>query len=82
MLVASLIDAGSNGAKDDLMRLDIAVLPFELFADRVWELRHNMTSYDASYVALAEELRLPFATLDRRLTRSKAADCEFLTPPR
>jgi predicted nucleic acid-binding protein len=72
----------ANGARDDLMQLDIVLFPFEPFADRIWELRHDMTSYDAWYVALAEGLRLPLATLDERLSRSTGAVCDFLTPGR
>ncbi len=34
---------------------------------RVWELRDNLTAYDASYVALAELLDAPLVTRDRRL---------------
>lgn len=36
-------------------------------ADRVWQLRHNATAYDAAYVALAEHLNLPVVTAERRL---------------
>lgn len=72
----------ANGAKQDLLQLDIVLFPFEPFADRIWELRHNMTSYDAWYVALAEGLRLPLATLDDRLSRSSVGACDFLTPGR
>lgn len=36
---------------------------------RIWELRHNMTPYDASYVALAERLGVPLLTRDLRLSR-------------
>jgi predicted nucleic acid-binding protein len=72
----------ANGARDDLMQLDIVLFPFEPFADRIWELRHNLTSYDAWYVALAEGLRLPLATLDERLSRSNVGVCDFLTPGR
>ena len=70
----------ANGAQDDLMQLDIDVFSFEPFADRIWELRHNVTSYDAWYVAIAEALRLPLATLDEPLSRSNGVACEFLTP--
>jgi predicted nucleic acid-binding protein len=53
-------------AQRDLMRLAIDLLPFEPFAERVWELRRNVTSHDAWYVAIAEAFDLPLATLDRR----------------
>ncbi len=69
----------ANAAHDDLMRLAIELFPFEPFADRVWELRHNVTSYDAWYVALAETLDLPLATLDGPLLRSTGVACQFLT---
>ena len=36
-------------------------------APRVWALRHNLTAYDATYVALAEELGLRLITFDRRI---------------
>jgi predicted nucleic acid-binding protein len=70
----------ANGAQEDLMQLDIDLFSFEPFADRVWELRHNVTSYDAWYVALAEALKLPLATLDETLSKSNGVACEFLTP--
>ena len=62
------------------MQLDIDLFPFEPFADRIWELRHNVTSYDAWYVALAEALKLPLATLDEPLSKSNGVTCKFLTP--
>jgi predicted nucleic acid-binding protein len=70
----------ANGAQDDLMQLNIDSFSFEPFADRIWELRHNVTSYDAWYVALAEALKLPLATLDEALSKSNGVACEFLTP--
>jgi predicted nucleic acid-binding protein len=70
----------ANAARSDLMQLDIDFFPFEPFADRIWELRHNVTSYDAWYVALAEALKLPLATLDEPLAKSNGVRCEFLRP--
>jgi predicted nucleic acid-binding protein len=70
----------ANGAQEDLMQLDMDLFSFEPFADRIWELRHNVTSYDAWYVALAEALKLPLATLDETLSKSNGIACEFLTP--
>jgi predicted nucleic acid-binding protein len=70
----------ANAAQADLMQLDVEVFPFEPFADRIWELRHNVTSYDGWYVAIAEALKLPLATLDVPLSRSNGVTCKFLTP--
>ncbi len=70
----------ATSAHQDLLRLDIDLAPFEPFADRIWELRSNLTSYDAWYVAVAEAIDLPLATLDRRLARASGPVCRFLTP--
>src|SRR5262245_9698099 len=72
----------ANAALDDLVQLNLEVFSYQPFAERIWELRHTVTSYDAWYVALAEALRLPFATLDRRLSRAKGPTCDFLMPHR
>lgn len=45
---------------------------------RIWELRHTVTAYDASYVALAEWLDLPLATSDQRLTRAPGITCKVM----
>ena len=37
---------------------------------RIWDLRRNLTAYDAAYVALAERLECPLVTRDARLARS------------
>lgn len=62
------------------MQLEIQLFSFEPFADRVWELRHHVTSYNAWYVAVAEALALPLATLDERLCKAKGPKCGFLRP--
>jgi len=70
----------ANAAYDDLMQLQVELYPFDPFADRVWELRHTITSYDAWYVAVAEALGLPLATLDKRLARANGPACTLVTP--
>ena len=67
-------------AHRDHMNLDIEVFGFSPVADRVWELRHTLTSYDAWYVAVAEALDLPLATLDARVARASGPECAFLSP--
>jgi predicted nucleic acid-binding protein len=79
-LAKQLTTAEANAAHDDLMQLHMELFPFDPFADRIWELRHTVTSYDAWYVAVAEVLGLPLATLDGRLPRAKGVTCKFLTP--
>ena len=64
----------------DLLRLDLELWPYEPFAERIWELRANLSSYDAWYVAVAELLGSPLATLDRKLARAAGPECEFLLP--
>ena len=71
----------ATGALRDLVRLDIELFPFTPFAERVWELRHNLTAYDAWYVAVAEMLGARLATLDRRLGRARGPRCEIVVPP-
>jgi predicted nucleic acid-binding protein len=39
----------------------------DVLLPRIWELRHNLTAYDAAYVALAEALSATLLTRDRRL---------------
>lgn len=69
-------------AHADLLQLRIELFPYELVAARVWELRGAVTAYDAWYVALAESLDAPLATLDLKLSRAAGPRCSFKLPPR
>ena len=55
--------------------------PHRPCAVRIWELRSKVTTYDAWYVTLAEQLRAQLATLDARLARANGPRCEFTLPP-
>jgi predicted nucleic acid-binding protein len=68
-------------AHTDLLDLRVDLFPYEAVAPRAWALRANLSSYDAWYVALAESLDAPLATLDRRLAGAPGPSCAFLTPP-
>ena len=57
-------------ALSDLHALRIVRYPHLSLVDRMWELRNNLTAYDAAYVALAEILEVPFVTCDARLASS------------
>ena len=72
----------AESAHGDLLQLDVVLFPFAPFAERIWALRSNLTSYDAWYVALAEALDCPLVTLDRKLSRAPGPTCEVITPPR
>ena len=54
-------------ALEDLAAIDIARYAHEPFLPRVWELRDNVTAYDAVYIALAEMLESPLLTFDSRV---------------
>ena len=64
----------------DLADMPIRRYPHSILLPRVWELRRNLTAYDALYVALAEALDAPLVTRDRRLAGSAGhgADIELV----
>ena len=62
-------------ALDDLAALPMQRAPHAALLDRCWELRDNVTIYDASYVALAESFNVPLVTSDRRLARAAGPRC-------
>ncbi len=63
-------------ALSDLEDLPLARAPHLPLIPRCWELRHNLTPYDAAYVALAEALGIALVTADRRLARAPGVACE------
>jgi len=63
-------DIGSDrgqAALADLADLPLQRYPHDLFVQRIWALRNNLTAYDAAYVALAEALGAVLLTRDKRL---------------
>lgn len=77
---AKLSASEARAAYRDLMRVRLELFAFEPFAERIWQLRHNVSCYDGWYVALAEAVELPLATLDRRLASTSGPTCAFLVP--
>lgn len=67
-------------AHADLMDLPLERWPYELLGSRVWQLRQNLSGYDASYVAVAEHVGAPLITLDSRLARAPGLRCAIETP--
>jgi predicted nucleic acid-binding protein len=58
-------------AIEDFAALPLTRYPHHLFLPRIWELRLNVTAYDAAYLALAETLDAPLITCDAALARAK-----------
>ena len=59
----------------DLLALPLQRIPHRQLVTRCWELRKNLTPYDAAYVALAELLGVVLVTGDKRLSRSSGLRC-------
>jgi predicted nucleic acid-binding protein len=81
-LAGEVSEDTASQAHADLLALRVDLIPYEPVASRVWELRSNLTAYDAWYVAVAEALDAPLATLDTRLSRASGSLCPFRTLPR
>ena len=55
---------------EDLANILFIRYPHTSLVERIWELRENLTAYDAAYVALAEALEAPLVTMDARLAQA------------
>jgi predicted nucleic acid-binding protein len=67
VIVGALSEDRAADARADFADLTVARYGHAAMADRIWELRHNLTAYDATFVGLAELLGAPLATCDARL---------------
>jgi len=56
-----------RAALADLAEFPLRRYPHDFLLPRIWDLRRNLTAYDAAYVALAEALETPLLTRDKRL---------------
>lgn len=72
-------DAATLGHQD-LLELRVMLFGYRGLGERVWELRDNLSAYDAWYVALAEQLGAPLVTLDRRMASASGPRCRFIVP--
>lgn len=75
----SLTPNQATNAADDLLSLPLVVYPTAPFLRRGWELRGNVTAYDACYVALAEALNCTLLTADHRLASAPGTRCQIET---
>ena len=70
VLRKSIDDAHATTALGLWRSLDVERHVHEPFVGRIWQLRGNLSAYDATYVALAEALSAPLVTADRRLANA------------
>ncbi len=67
----------ASAAVEDLLDIPMSVFATAPLLRRVWELRDNLTAYDASYVALAEAIDRPLVTADHRLANAPGVRCQI-----
>lgn len=68
-------DRRAEDAVGALRAAEIELLPTGELLPRMWELRHQVSGYDAAYVAAAEATGTPLLTADRRLARAHGVRC-------
>lgn len=68
-------------ARADVRALPIERVPHGPLLERVWQLRGNLTPYDATYVALAEMLDAPLVTADAKLAGAPGPRCAIEVIP-
>jgi predicted nucleic acid-binding protein len=68
-------------AVEELAEFPLQRFPPTLLVSRMWQLRNNLTAYDATYVALAEALNATLLTCDSKLASATGhrAKIEFMT---
>ena len=67
-------------ALNRLADLSVELVPTRLLLERMWELRHNTSGYDAAYIAAAEHLKVPLMTSDQKLAGAPGLRCEVRVP--
>lgn len=65
-----MTDAAADALAEAIEQAPVEYVHTWMYAHRIWQLRHTMSSYDATYVALAEDLGSPLITTDLRLARA------------
>jgi predicted nucleic acid-binding protein len=65
----------ATAAVNDVLDFPVRVFPTAPLLARVWDLRDNLSAYDACYVALAEALGAPLLTADPRLANAPRIRC-------
>lgn len=81
VLKGDLTEDRAEDCRTDFADLVVVRYPHQPLANRMWELRHNLTAYDSAFVALSETLGVPLVTCDARLAESPGhrADVDLFT---
>lgn len=79
---SKLTGAQGIGLLEAWRQLVVDRLPMASLLPRVWQLRDNLSAYDAMFVAAAERHRVPLVTADRRLASSPGPRCRIELIPR
>ncbi len=73
-----LSDRRAEKAITDIAQASVARSPHRPLLQRIWELRDNLSAYDAAYVALAELVEAPLLTADHALASAPGLRCEIV----
>lgn len=77
LLGHKITEQRANDAVAALTGVSIETIDVQPLIPRMWELRANVSGYDAAYIAVAEVTQAPLITGDGRLSRCKVARCEI-----
>jgi predicted nucleic acid-binding protein len=81
--LGELSDERATDARSDFRQLTLVRYPHTALSERIWELRHNLTAYDSTFVALAELLKAPLITCDAGMDAApnNTAQIELFSAP-
>lgn len=79
VLHGTLTPSEGTAALDGFCQLELTRFPADALRPRMWQLRHNLSAYDATYVALAETvLATALLTTDARLVKAPGIGCPIV----
>lgn len=82
VMSGEITDVNGKHALEQWSKISVERYPAGGLLTRIWELRLNLTAYDAAYAALAEALDCPLVTADGRLAYAPGIRCEVHVVPR
>jgi predicted nucleic acid-binding protein len=77
VLTGTITEQRASQVLQDLADLTMERVTHTTLLPRVWELRGNLTAYDACYVAVAELFHAPLLTYDAKMANASGARCAF-----